>query len=157
MVQEITQALDTEVHEPTAAQDTEAQDTEVKETTAAQDTEDQETTEAQDTEVKETTEAQDTEVKETTAAQDTEDQETTEAQDTIVVQKNSKETDLQFIAEKVLEQQKINKIVMNLIKKILRVTVLLILIHFILLLGPNYLLYLEKKNVLVVDLIMKGL
>ncbi len=86
----------------------------------------------------ETTEAQDTEDHEITIAQDTVVKEITEAQDTIKVNLNSKETVLQFTVEIILKQQNIRQIVMNPIEKILG---MIILIHFILLSGKNYLLY----------------
>jgi hypothetical protein len=140
---EMTEAQDIAVQEATEAQDTEdhamteAQDIAVKEMTEAQDTEDHAMTEAQDTEDPAMTEAQDIAVKEMTEALDTEDHAMTEAQDTIKVQLDSKETELQFTVEKILEQRNISQTVMNLIGKILGI----IPIHFILLLEPNYLLY----------------
>jgi len=93
---------------------------------------------AQDTEDRVITIAQDTEDRVITIAQDTAVKEMTEALDTIKVNLDSKETVLQFTVEIILEQQNIRQIVMNPIEKILG---MIILIHFILLSGKNYLLY----------------
>ena len=149
MVGEIAEAQDSEVQETI-----ESQDTEDHETTAALDTVDQETTEAQDSEVYEMIEAQDTEDHVMIETLDIAVQKTTEAQDTIKVHLDSKETELQFTVEPILKQQDINQIMTNLTEKILGI---IILIHFILLLGPNYLQYYEKKNVSIVDLMMSEL
>ena len=114
----------------------EAQDLVVQEATEVLDTEGHVTTEALDTEDHATTETLDIAVQEMTEAQDLVVQETTEAQDTIKVHLDSKETELQFTVETILKQQDINKIAMSLTEKIP-----VIVIHFILLLEPNYLLY----------------
>jgi hypothetical protein len=144
VAQETTEVLDTEDHATTETLDIAAQ-----EMTEAQDLVAQETTEVLDTEDHATTETLDIAAQEMTEAQDLVAQETTEVLDTIKVNLDSKEIELQFTEETILEQQDTKQIVMNLIKKIL-----VIVIHFILLLGPNYLLYSEKKNAPIVALMM---
>ncbi len=103
------------------------------EPTEAQDTEDHEMTEAQDTEDHEMIEAQDTEDHEMTEAPATAVQETTEDQDTIKAHLDSKKTVLQFTVETILERQNIRQRMRNHTKKILGITILIILIRFILL------------------------
>jgi hypothetical protein len=81
----------------------------------------------------ETTEAQDTEDHEMIEAPATAVQETTEVQDTIKANLDSKKTVLQFTVETILERQNIRQRMRNHTKKILGITILIILIRFILL------------------------
>ena len=81
----------------------------------------------------ETTVAQDTEDHEMIEAPATAVQETTEVQDTIKANLDSKKTVLQFTVETILERQNIRQRMRNHTKKILGITILIILIRFILL------------------------